>query len=50
MRDRFTLADLAFFGGAWSTEVAREAIDEAAAIAGAATRAAIVAPSVAGRG
>lgn len=37
MRDRFTLADLAWFAGAWTAEAADAAIAEAAAIAAAAT-------------
>jgi glycerol-1-phosphate dehydrogenase [NAD(P)+] len=36
MRDRFTIADLAFFGGAWSEDVAAEAIETAAVLAAAA--------------
>jgi glycerol-1-phosphate dehydrogenase [NAD(P)+] len=36
IRDRFTLADLAWFGGVWTAELARSAIDEAATIAAAA--------------
>ncbi|MEA2520078.1 MAG: glycerol-phosphate dehydrogenase, partial [Chloroflexota bacterium] len=33
IRDRFTLADLAWFAGLWTPELARSAIDDAAAIA-----------------
>ncbi|HEY3522664.1 MAG TPA: hypothetical protein VGK63_03085, partial [Candidatus Limnocylindrales bacterium] len=33
IRDRFTLADLAWFAGAWSEQAAREAIEEAARLA-----------------
>lgn len=36
IRDRFTLADLAWFSGAWTAEAAAAAIDEAATIAEAA--------------
>jgi glycerol-1-phosphate dehydrogenase [NAD(P)+] len=36
MRDRFTVADLAFFGGAWSEDVAAEAVETAAGLAAAA--------------
>jgi hypothetical protein len=35
IRDRFTLADLAWFAGLWTAELAASAIDEAAAVAGA---------------
>jgi glycerol-1-phosphate dehydrogenase [NAD(P)+] len=35
IRDRFTLADLAWFAGLWTAELAASAIGEAAAIAGA---------------
>ncbi len=38
MRDRFTVADLAFFGGAWSADVVGEAIETAAGLAAAAPR------------
>lgn len=34
IRDRFTLADLAWFGGVWTPELVRAAIDDAAEIAG----------------
>jgi glycerol-1-phosphate dehydrogenase [NAD(P)+] len=37
IRDRFTLADLAWFAGLWTAELAASVIDEAAAIAGAAS-------------
>jgi glycerol-1-phosphate dehydrogenase [NAD(P)+] len=37
IRDRFTLADLAWFAGLWTVELAASAIDEAAAIAGVTT-------------
>ncbi len=33
IRDRFTLADLAWFAGAWSEEIARDAIETAARLA-----------------
>ena len=33
MRDRFTIADLAWFGGAWTEDLAAEAIADAAALA-----------------
>ena len=33
MRDRFTLADLAWFAGIWTLDLVRASIDEAAAIA-----------------
>ena len=33
LRDRFTLADLAWFGGVWTPDLVRASIDEAAAIA-----------------
>jgi glycerol-1-phosphate dehydrogenase [NAD(P)+] len=36
IRDRFTLADLAWFGGVWTPDLVRAAIDEAASIASAA--------------
>jgi glycerol-1-phosphate dehydrogenase [NAD(P)+] len=36
IRDRFTLADLAWFGGVWTPDLVRSAIDEAASIASAA--------------
>ena len=36
IRDRFTLADLAWFGGAWTLEIVHDAIDQAAGIAAAA--------------
>jgi glycerol-1-phosphate dehydrogenase [NAD(P)+] len=38
IRDRFTLADLAWFGGVWTPDLVRSAIDEAAAIADATGR------------
>jgi glycerol-1-phosphate dehydrogenase [NAD(P)+] len=37
IRERFTLADLAWFGGVWTPDLVRSAIDEAAALAAAAT-------------
>jgi glycerol-1-phosphate dehydrogenase [NAD(P)+] len=38
LRDRFSLADLAWFAGVWTPDLVRASIDEAAAIAaGAAT-------------
>lgn len=39
IRERFTLADLAWFGGVWTPELVRSAIDQAAAIAADAARA-----------
>jgi len=40
IRDRFTLADLAWFGGVWTRELVRSVIDEAADVAAAAQAAA----------
>jgi glycerol-1-phosphate dehydrogenase [NAD(P)+] len=37
IRDRFSLADLAWFAGEWSEEIARGAVEQAAAIAAATT-------------
>ncbi|HUQ79072.1 MAG TPA: iron-containing alcohol dehydrogenase [Patescibacteria group bacterium] len=48
IRDRFTLADLAWFSGTWTAEVADAAIAEAARIAGAAAVDPVV-PDPAGR-
>jgi glycerol-1-phosphate dehydrogenase [NAD(P)+] len=39
IRDRFTLADHAWFGGAWSARIAAEAIEEASSIAASASTA-----------
>jgi glycerol-1-phosphate dehydrogenase [NAD(P)+] len=38
IRDRFTLADLAWFGGVWTPDLVRSAIDEAASIASVAAK------------
>lgn len=38
IRDRFTLADLAWFGGVWTPDLVRASIDEAASIVAAAIR------------